>query len=164
MDLSTTGAVLTLREGEAVRLNAVEGRHISAVTGALWVTRDGDPRDIVIENGADVRLDRADGVVIQALGGPALVALEDGISLPQAGKDLDPAVVDHLEIDVRARRARAEATRWLLQAARAGLARLWARLNDRLDAMRTRGELHALSDHMLRDIGLRRTEIDCMVR
>jgi len=164
MDLSTTGAVLTLGQGEALRLNGAGGRHISAVSGALWVTRDGDARDIILENGADVRLDQADGVVIQALGGPTLVAFEDGISLPQAGKDLDPAVIDHLEIDQRARRARAEAASWLFQAARAGLARLWARLNDRVAAMRTRGELHALSDHMLRDIGLRRTEIDCMVR
>lgn len=110
MDLSQTGAVITIRAGQALRLTGAEGRRISAVAGALWVTQDGDPRDVVVENGADVLLDRANGTVVQALGGPALVAFEDGISLPQADKELDPAVLDHLEIDRLARRARAEAT------------------------------------------------------
>jgi uncharacterized protein YjiS (DUF1127 family) len=164
MDLSQTGAVITLRAGEALRLTGAEGRRISAVAGALWVTQDGDPRDIVVQDGADVLFGRTDGAVVQALGGPALVAFEDGIGLPQAGKELDPAVLDHLEIDRRARRARAEATAWLFRELRAGLRRLWARVNSRLLAARTRHELHALSDHMLRDIGLRRSEIDCLVR
>jgi uncharacterized protein YjiS (DUF1127 family) len=33
-----------------------------------------------------------------------------------------------------------------------------------LRAARTRAELRGLTDHMLRDIGVRRTEIDCLVR
>lgn len=164
MDLSQTGAVTAVRAGEALRLSGAEGRRISAVSGALWITRDGDPRDIVVENGADLLLDRADGVVVQALGGPALVAFEDGINLSRAGGELDPAVLDHLEIDRRARRARAEATAWLLRELRAGLRRLWTRVNAKLLAARTRAELYALSDHQLRDIGLRRAEIDCRVR
>jgi uncharacterized protein YjiS (DUF1127 family) len=164
MDLSQSGAVITLQTGEALRLTGAEGRRISAVAGALWVTQDGDQRDLVLENGADVLLGRAEGVVVQALGGPALVAFEDGIRLPRADQELDPAVLDHLAIDRTARRARAEATAWLFAELRAALRRLWARVNARLAAARTRHDLYSLTDHMLRDIGLRRTEIDCLVR
>jgi uncharacterized protein YjiS (DUF1127 family) len=81
-----------------------------------------------------------------------------------AGAELDPAAVDHLEIDRRARRARAESTAWLLQELRAALRHLWARVNAGLLAARTRHELYALSDHTLKDIGLRRTDIGCLVR
>ena len=84
--------------------------------------------------------------------------------MPQARDALDPAVVDHLEIDLQARRARAEATAWLFGALRASLRRLWARLEERQQAARTRSELSALSDHMLKDIGVRRAEIGCLVR
>ena len=67
-------------------------------------------------------------------------------------------------IVARARRARAEAVSALaLGAARTlwtqglRLRRLWA-------MVRTRSELHSLSDHMLRDIGVRRDQIDSLVR
>ena len=164
MDLSQTGAVITIRAGEALRLTGTEDRRISAVSGALWVTQDGDTRDIVLENGQDAVLHRPDGAVVQALGGPALVAFEDGIRLPRVDTELDPAVLDHLEIDQRARRERAEATVRLFRELRAGLRRLWARVNARLEAARTRQELYALSDHMLKDVGLRRSEIGCLTR
>jgi uncharacterized protein YjiS (DUF1127 family) len=153
-----------VQAGQALRLTGVEGRRIGAVSGALWITRDGDRRDIVLEGGADIVLDRAEGVVVQALGGPALMVLEDGIRVPRTNEELDPAVLDHLVIDQTARRARAEATAWLFAELAAALRRLWARLNARLAAARTRHDLYGLTDHMLRDIGLRRTEIDCLVR
>jgi uncharacterized protein YjiS (DUF1127 family) len=42
--------------------------------------------------------------------------------------------------------------------------RLWRGLVRRLELARTRGELHALNDRTLADLGIRRTEIDCLVR
>ena len=41
---------------------------------------------------------------------------------------------------------------------------MWERVARRLQAARTRHQMHAMSDHMLRDIGLRRNEIDCLFR
>jgi uncharacterized protein YjiS (DUF1127 family) len=164
MDLSYAGAVMTVRSGVALRLAGTGGRRISAVSGALWVTRDGDSRDIVLENGTDLLLDRADGTVVQALGGPALVAFEDGISLARAGDALGASVPDRLEIDRRARRARAAAVAWLFRELGAAVRRLWSPVAASLQAARTRHDLHALSDHMLKDIGVRRAEIGCLVR
>jgi len=164
MDLNYAGAVITLRAGEALRLAGTGGRRISAVSGALWITQDNDPRDIVLESGADLLLEGADGAVMQALGGPALVAFEDGIRPARADGALDFPALDHLEIDLRARRARAEAAAWLFRALGAALRRLRARASARLQAARTRHDLYALSDHMMNDIGVRRAEIGCLVR
>ena len=135
MDLSIEGAVITVRPGEALRLTGGNGRRITSVRGAAWVTQDGDIRDIILEGGADVVLNRSGGTILQALGGPAQVALEDGIKVARPKPHADALV-----------------------------ARLWKYLEQRLDAARARHELRALSDHMLRDIGLRRTEIDCLIR
>jgi uncharacterized protein YjiS (DUF1127 family) len=44
------------------------------------------------------------------------------------------------------------------------LLRLWKRLQAAIVAARTRAELQALSDHRLRDIGLRREEIIALFR
>jgi uncharacterized protein YjiS (DUF1127 family) len=139
MDLSNAGAVLTLRFGEAVRLAGPDNRRITAVHGALWVTQDGDFRDVVLENGADLLLKRPGDVIVQALGGAAVVAVEDGI-----------------------RAERGDARLAVRFAAR--LAAAWRGFSGWLEARRARHDLRALSDHMLKDIGLRRTEIDCIVR
>jgi uncharacterized protein YjiS (DUF1127 family) len=42
--------------------------------------------------------------------------------------------------------------------------RLWHGLVRRLAVARTRAQLRAMSDRTLADIGVRRTEIDCLVR
>ena len=41
---------------------------------------------------------------------------------------------------------------------------LWQRIVRRFEAMQTRAQLHALNDRTLADIGIRRAEIDCLVR
>ncbi|MGH8706158.1 MAG: DUF1127 domain-containing protein [Burkholderiales bacterium] len=49
-------------------------------------------------------------------------------------------------------------------AATGTLRRWWLRRRSARAAARTREELHALSDHLLRDIGLERTRIDSLFR
>ena len=64
----------------------------------------------------------------------------------------------------RARRARGEAVSALV---RSGARALWSgglRLRRAWASLRTRSELHALSDRTLRDIGLSRNQIDSMFR
>lgn len=64
----------------------------------------------------------------------------------------------------RASRARAEALAALIVSAARGLHDQGRRLWRAWAAMRTRAELHALSDRTLRDIGLSRSEIDSLIR
>lgn len=73
MDLSIERAVTVLQPGRPLRL---EGRRMSVVRGAVWVTQEGDPRDPVLKAGDDLVFDHG-AAIAQALDGPALVALEE---------------------------------------------------------------------------------------
>jgi len=130
MDLSIEPAVMTLKAGTAQRLRGRPGQRVTSVRGTLWVTGDADLRDVVLTPGGEATLDPSGRAVVQALGGAALVALEDGV-------EIEP---------------------------RAAAPGLWTRLAERLRSARTRYELRGLTDYQLRDIGLSRSEIDCLVR
>ena len=56
-----------LAKGRIRRVAQPLGRRVECVSGVLWVTQDGDPRDIVLEPGRGVRLRSADGALISAL-------------------------------------------------------------------------------------------------
>jgi hypothetical protein len=73
MDLSIERALTALQPGQPLRL---EGRRLSVVRGAVWVTQEGDPRDPVLKAGDDLVFDQG-AAIAQALDGPALVALEE---------------------------------------------------------------------------------------
>lgn len=156
MDLSIESAVVTLHPGRALRIRGAAGRRVSHVRGVIWVTQDGDPGDVVLENGTDLALARSGRAIVQALGAPALVAFEDGIEIERPAARLD--------YEAEARRLRAEAIAALLGKLASALGSLWKQSGNWISAARTRYELRRLSDHQLRDIGLRRTEIDCIER
>jgi uncharacterized protein YjiS (DUF1127 family) len=132
MDLGFGKALRTLPPGEPLRLRNAAGRRMSVVRGSVWVTQEGDRRDPVLGAGADFLFDRPGLAVVQALGGPALVALEDGI-------EPDPA--------------RRGGPRGLL-------ARIAARLRRAEERARARAGLLAMSDRELADIGLRRSDVE----
>jgi uncharacterized protein YjiS (DUF1127 family) len=123
----------TIHPGERLQLRDAAGRHRTVVQGAVWVTQHGDWRDAVLENGASYRFDRNGLSIVQALGGPATVVLEEGLEPAHpAGRKVAPQAwtVAHSErFERRARRLRADT-------------------------------LASLSDHLLRDLGLRRDRID----
>jgi len=167
MDLSLESAVVTLKPGAVLRLRSGIGRRVSHVRGTVWVTQDRDTRDIVLENGADLEIEAEGAAVLQALGGPAMVALEDGVEVAVASLDRETTSplagidFDRIERDAHAMRAR-EIGAWASAAATA-LGEFWKKLGRRLEAARARDELRGLSDRMLRDVGLRRSEIDHLV-
>lgn len=132
MDLSFEGAVLTLNTGKPLRLRDARARRVSIVQGAVWITQDRDRRDTVLEPGAEYLFDRPGLAVIQALGSPALIALEDGIAIGPA----------------------APRTPWGWAAR---LCRRWYRA---LQGARSRAYLRAMSDRELADVGIRRSQIE----
>jgi uncharacterized protein YjiS (DUF1127 family) len=132
MDLSYGNAARRIDLDRPLAVQDALGRRIAVVKGTAWITQDSDRRDTIVEAGEEFVLDRPGGALIQALGSPALVVLED--------------------------RSAAEARRTSLAGRlRNGIGR-W------LKAARTRAQLHALNDRTLADIGIRRAEIDCLVR
>lgn len=44
-------AGLRLNQGASARLGVAEGRTLCRLAGSVWITHDGAPKDIVIEDG-----------------------------------------------------------------------------------------------------------------
>lgn len=57
---------LNLRSGELLRLRDAAGSTIACDAGSVWVTRDNDPRDVVLGPGERVELSDSALVLIQA--------------------------------------------------------------------------------------------------
>ncbi|HEX2649453.1 MAG TPA: DUF2917 domain-containing protein [Burkholderiales bacterium] len=130
MDLSYGRAAIQLKPGQPLRLRDAQGRHLSVIEGAIWVTQDGDLRDLVVEAGSEFVFDRPGLAVVQSLGGAARIAAEDGAEFERASSS--PLGV---------------------------LARLWRKVQRAQRSTQARGALSSLSDRELRDIGLCRSQI-----
>jgi len=81
MDLSQIAGSLPLRSGQPLRIENGYGRRISVLEGHVWVTQDGDPRDIVLSAGEDFVLDRPVRALVSALDGDARIVRQDGIAI-----------------------------------------------------------------------------------
>ncbi|WP_088278351.1 DUF2917 domain-containing protein [Ideonella sp. A 288] len=69
--------LLTLLPKDAVRrLRGERGRGIAVFRGQVWLTQDGDLRDIVLDAGESFDFDRPGHVVVQALGDASLLLYE----------------------------------------------------------------------------------------
>jgi uncharacterized protein YjiS (DUF1127 family) len=127
--------VVQLARGEPLRVQNPRGRHLSVVDGSVWITQQGDARDPVLEAGETFRFDRDGLALVTPLGGPAQVVLE--------GEQPD-------------------ASRGVLARMREPLVAAAGSFGRALRRRRTVRELQSLSDHMLRDVGLRRDQIECV--
>ena len=81
MDLSQIAASIPVRSQRPLRLKNSFGRRIAVLEGNVWVTQDGDPRDIVLSVGDDFIFDRRATAILSALGGEARIVRQDGIAV-----------------------------------------------------------------------------------
>lgn len=121
MDTSLSMAFEQLAKGALLKLRDAQGRGVAVRSGCLWITQEGDPRDLFVGAGQSVRLDRGGLVVIEALADARLLLL-DPIA-PAAPQPLPSAAALHRE----ARRQRSIAIGDLLLRAVALLRRPWVR-------------------------------------
>lgn len=76
MEIPANGEILMLRGRQHVRLHDAKGWTIRALGGAVWITQDGDLRDVVLEAGDSFTADRAD--VLMSPFGEARVCIARG--------------------------------------------------------------------------------------
>ena len=60
-------ASTSLRKGEALHLQHALGQRIEALGGRVWITMDGDLRDIVLDAGEGFTVDCGTDVLISAI-------------------------------------------------------------------------------------------------
>lgn len=74
MNLNPNRDSLPLQRNDVLRLGDAWGLQLASAGGTLWITVDGDSRDIVLRPGQSVRIDSHADTLVSALTGPALLA------------------------------------------------------------------------------------------
>lgn len=77
MTLPSPAPCVVLARGELLNLDGVRGARIVSRCGTVWITQDGDLRDIVLQKGEAFELDRATPAIVQAFE-PSTVCIEAG--------------------------------------------------------------------------------------
>jgi len=81
MDLSQIAGSIPVDSRRPLRLKNGLGHRIAVLEGNVWVTQDGDPRDIVLSTGDGFRFDRSAPAIVSALGGDARIVCEEGMDI-----------------------------------------------------------------------------------
>jgi len=65
-----------LAKNKVRHLHAERGRRVEVVSGAIWITQDGDPRDIVLQGGDGFDFDRAGDALLSAFADSRYLVLD----------------------------------------------------------------------------------------
>jgi hypothetical protein len=121
MDTSLSMALAPLAKRSLLRLRDVQGHCIAVLRGSVWITQDGDPRDVIVGTGESFAFDRAGLTVIEALADARLLLLEPRAPSPSAPRPSAAALYHE------ARRQRAHAVGDLVLQLAGWVRQLWAR-------------------------------------
>lgn len=67
---------IPLRHGATQRIEHGQGLHVQCLSGSLWLTQDGDPRDIVLGPGEGATIERDGLSVVTALSDARFLLLQ----------------------------------------------------------------------------------------
>ena len=76
MDTSLQHVVTRLERGAMVRLNAIGGRVVAVFEGLVWITQQGDPRDVFVASGESFAIERPGVVLLEAFESTVLTVFE----------------------------------------------------------------------------------------
>jgi len=66
----------TLDKGKVRHLHAENGRRVEVLSGSIWITQDGDLRDIVHQDGEAFDFDRAGDALLSAFADSRYLVLD----------------------------------------------------------------------------------------
>lgn len=75
MNIRLSQSNVCLAKGQLMSLAGAKGSRIVCHSGNVWITQDGDPRDVVLSRGEAFTLDRAAPTIVSALA-PAVLAVQ----------------------------------------------------------------------------------------
>jgi hypothetical protein len=75
MKLELQSAGLRLEHGQFLKIREGAGNTVCALEGAVWITENNQPQDIVLEAGKCYQLRKPGLAIVHALSGTAAVAL-----------------------------------------------------------------------------------------
>jgi hypothetical protein len=75
---------LCLKRNQVVTVRDGSGNSIVCDSGTVWVTQDGDPRDIILRAGDSFTLDRNGAALVQAFE-PGTISITRSTGQPRAG-------------------------------------------------------------------------------
>jgi len=75
---------IVLDRGRMLHLDQAEGTRVINQHGVLWITQDGDPRDVVLRAGESFDLDRGTPTIVQALETATVLILEPMAPRPRS--------------------------------------------------------------------------------
>jgi hypothetical protein len=76
MDMRVGSPLKQLKQGTFLRLPDVKGRGVAVFDGLVWVTQDGDPRDVFLRGGDSFQFDHDGLALIEALTPATLLVLQ----------------------------------------------------------------------------------------
>jgi hypothetical protein len=83
-------AATFLKRGRLQRLHDAQGNLVLCLGGTLWLTQEGDIRDIVLEAGDEARIERDGLTILSAMSDASFVVAQDRAALD--GRLRSPAV------------------------------------------------------------------------
>lgn len=75
-----------LRQGATLRIHEGEGHSIAVFDGLVWITQEGDPRDVFIASGQTFTIDRPGLVLVDAMNDTDLIVLAPGVPAATDGR------------------------------------------------------------------------------
>lgn len=76
MDSSLQHVVTRLERGAMLRLNVASRRVVAVFKGLVWITQEGDPRDVFVASGESFAIDRPGVVLLEAFESTVLTVFD----------------------------------------------------------------------------------------
>ncbi|HYD61901.1 MAG TPA: DUF2917 domain-containing protein [Noviherbaspirillum sp.] len=91
MELNPAGETLSLRASQHLHLRGAYGWTVRALAGTVWIAQDGDIRDVVLEAGQSIVLDRAVPALLSPMGDARISLARDAGRCTAACRTAAPA-------------------------------------------------------------------------